>query len=153
MNTFWITMAILNVQCCLPVAPLSKPFYMLVIVKILREISENSEINCFKYLFSLRRFLFPKFLDQCSQGKQCALHPACMPFKVCLEATDFSSCSHLPFWNLKQNWSRENWHLSWAHSRPAKLINRWGLARPRLIWLALYKTQMSPFIPAGVIYC
>lgn len=111
MNTFWITMAILNVQCCLPVAPLSKPFYMLVIVKILREISENSEINCFKYLFSLRRFLFPKFLDQCSQGKQCALHPACMPFKVCLEATDFSSCSHLPFWNLKQNWSRENWHF------------------------------------------
>lgn len=107
MNTFCITMAIFNVQCCLPVAPLSKPFYMLVIVKILWEISENSEINCFKYLFSLRRFLFPKFLDQCSQGKQCALHPACMPFKFCLDATDFS-CSHLPFWNLKQNWSRED---------------------------------------------
>lgn len=35
------------------------------------------------------RFLFPKCLDQCSQGKQYALLPVCMPFKFCLDATDF----------------------------------------------------------------
>lgn len=33
------------------------------------------------------RFLFPKCLDQCSQGKQCVLLPICMPFKFMLLPT------------------------------------------------------------------
>lgn len=35
--------------------------------------NDNSDIMVLKYFFFLPRFLFPKCLDQCSQGKQWAL--------------------------------------------------------------------------------
>lgn len=34
---------------------------------------DNSDIMVLKYFFFLPRFLFPKCLDQCSQGKQWTL--------------------------------------------------------------------------------
>lgn len=37
---------------------------------------------------------------------------------------------------------------------PGKTDKQMGAGQATVImWLALYKTQMSPFIPAGVIYC
>lgn len=43
--------------------------------------------------------------------------------------------------------------LSWVNFPPEKMINRWGFARPQLIWLVLYKIQMSPYISPWIIYC